>query len=167
MKRFILFILLMLTLNHCEFLNPEVTFYQPAIPANITDFELLPPIQFGNDSYRIGGARFRVDGEAGMIFNVRYKVFGRVWFCSNGKKEVFDIASDMILIADTLRTSFEHVQIGVGIEYLTVPIDIDGLQPDQHQYAGTVGVSIYYRNDEGNRQVSKSESYDKYNMYCQ
>ena len=155
MKQFILFILLIFTLIQCEFWPTDVTYSRPMVSAYITDFELVPPIHFGNDFYRVSGAKFRVAGETGVIYDVRYKVYGRVWFCGDGKQDVIDITSDMVSIAETLHISANTVHIGVGTEYLTVPIDVDPPRPGQQQYAGTVGVSIYYKNDDGNRQISK------------
>ena len=166
MKHFIVIILLIFTLIQCEFFPTKVTYSRPFVSAYVTDFEILPPFVFGNDSYKIAGAKFLVDGEIGSISNVRYKVYGTIRFCGGGKKDEIDIASDIEFIADTLYISNNTIHIGVGPEYLTVPIDVQAPRPDQQQYAGTVGVRIYYKSDGKEKQVSKSESYDYSNLYC-
>ena len=167
MKQFILFILLIFTLIQCELISPDVTYSRKMISAHIADFELVPPFTFGNDFFKVAGANFRVDGETGVIYDVRYKVYGSVWFCGDGTQDAVDITADMVLIADTIHISTKTIRIGVGIESLTVSSDVDAPQLGQRQYAGTVGVRIYYRNDDGDRQVSKSESYNKFNLWCQ
>ena len=137
------------------------------VSAYITDLDIVAPFTFGNDLYKIAGANFRVEGETGVIYDVGYKVYGSVWFCGDGMQDVVDITTDMILIADTINISTKTIRIGVGIEDLTVSSDVDAPQPGQQQFAGTVGVRIYYRNDDGDNQVSKSESYNKYSLWCQ
>ena len=167
MKQLLFYFWLIFTLIQCEFISPDVHYSRDMISAHITDFELDSPFTFGNDLYQIAGAHFQVEGETGFISDVRYKVYGRVWFCGDGIQNAVDITSDMVLIADTLNISSKTIRIGVGIESLTVSSDVDAPQLGQRQYAGTVGVRIYYRNDDGDRQVSKSESYNKFNLWCQ
>ena len=167
MKQLIFFILIFFTLIQCQLLTSDVTYSRELINAHITDFELVGPVHFGNEFYRVSGAKFRVTGESGIIYDVRFKVYGTVKFCSDNGQDEIDIVSDIVLIADTLHISSKTVHIGTGIDYLTVPIDEQALRSGQQQYAGTVGVSIYYTNDDGNSQVSKSESYEYFDLYCQ
>lgn len=167
MKQAILLIFMAFILIQCDLLTSDVTYSRPMINAHITDFELIEPIHFGNEFYRVSGAKFKVSGEAGKIYDVRYKVYGKVKYCAkNGQNEI-DIASDFTLIAHTLDISTKTVHLGTGVEYLTASIDAHVPQPGWRQYAGTVGVTIYYKNDDGFEQVSKSESYEYYNLYCQ
>jgi len=167
MKQFLVFVSLFFILIQCDLITSDVTYSRQMIPAHITDFELVPPIHFGNDFYQISGAKFLVAGEKSVIYDVRYKVFGTVWFCGNGRQDAIDIASEVMFIADSLHISSKTIHIGKGIEYLTAPIDVGALMPGQQQFAGTVGVSIYYKNDDGEKQISKSDSYDYSNLYCQ
>ncbi len=125
MKQFILFILLIFTLIQCELVSPDVNYSRKLVYAHITDLELVPPFTFGNDSFKVAGAHFRVDGETGVIYDVRYKVYGSVWFCGDGTQNAVDITADMVLITDTIHISTKTIRIGVGIENLTVASDVD------------------------------------------
>lgn len=167
MKQFIIFIILTFSLIQCEFFPTEVKYDRPMIPATITAFDLVPPIHFSNNYYQVAGAKFQVTGEIGAIYDVQYKVYGTVRFCDGSKKDAIDIESERVSIADTLFISNDTIHLGTGPQFLTVPFDSDPPRPGQQQYAGTVGISIYYKNREGKNQVSKSESYDYANLYCQ
>jgi hypothetical protein len=159
--------MLIFTLIQCSLVSPDVGYSREKINAYITDLELDAPVTFGNDQFKIAGAHFQVEGETGVIYDVQYKVYGNVWFCGGGMQDVVDITSDLVFVADSIHISTKTIRLGVGIENLIVSSDVDAPQPGQIMFAGRVGVRLYYRNANGERQVSKSESFDQSNLYCQ
>ena len=166
-KKIVLFIILILTLNQCSIISPDIQYSPERLNAYITDFEIVEPFTFLSDSFSVAGANFKIDGETGAVYDVRYEVFASVRYCDNGKQKSVDLTADKVLIADTLYISNKTIYVGVGAKSLTIARDADGLYRGQEWYPGVIGVRIYYRNAEKNTQISNRKSYDHIDWWCQ
>ena len=151
----------------CDWISPDVYYSRELEPANITDFELVEPFIFRSDSFTVPAAQFRVEGETGAIYDVKYEVYGSIWFCDDAAQNPVEIISEEVLIADKIPISSETIRLGAGYKGLSVASNTNDLFPGSQWFPSSIGVRIYYRNDKENMQVNKRESYGNLDWMCQ
>lgn len=165
MRRLIFYILITVTVIQCDWISPDVYYSRELEKAFISDLELVEPFIFRSDSFTVPAAYFQVTGETGAIYDVEYEVFGSIWFC-DGTQNPVEIIADRVLIADKISISSDRVHLGAGYKGLTVASNTNKLSPGSQWFPSGIGLRIYYRNDEGKKQITQRESYGNLDWMC-